>query len=217
MNKRRISVYIDGFNLFHSALQENFSNTPLDKQRWPELRWLDLRKLALNFINPKLENLTSVYYFSAPILWKPAKAAKHKEYMNALRTVGVEVILGQFKEKDRSCPLCKQQYKAHEEKETDINIAISILSDALQDKFDTALILSGDSDLAPVISKMKMLFPTKKIGIILPPYQYGAELTAKADYVKKIHKSNLRKSLLPHTVSYLGGLINAPADWLPPV
>ncbi|MDR0741510.1 MAG: NYN domain-containing protein [Rickettsiales bacterium] len=215
MNKRRVAVYIDGFNLFHSALQKNFSTTPIAKQRWPELRWLDLRKLSLNFINPKTENLLNVYYFSAPIAWKPAKANKHKEYMNALRTVGVEIILGQFKEKDRTCPNCKKPYKAHEEKETDINIAISILSDAIQDKFDTALILSGDSDLAPVITKLKKLFPTKKVGIILPPYQYGAELVDKADYAKKIHKSNLRRSLLPSSIKYLGIVINAPNGWLP--
>jgi uncharacterized LabA/DUF88 family protein len=215
MSKRRVVVYIDGFNLYHSALQKNFKNTPENRRRWPELRWLDLKKLSLQFINHKKETLTNVCYFSAQTLWMPERAVKHRKYINALKSVGVEVVLGQFKEKDRSCPICKHQYKSHEEKETDINIAITMLSDAFQDKFDTALILSGDSDLTPAVCELKKLFPTKKVGIILPPYQFGADLTTKADYVKKIHRSDLRRSLLPKEVSYLDEKVKAPDGWLP--
>jgi uncharacterized LabA/DUF88 family protein len=61
--------------------------------------------------------------------------------------------------RERKCPLCLKHYQAHEEKKTDINIAITLLADGVADKFDTALILSGDSDLAPVTTKLKQLCP----------------------------------------------------------
>jgi len=202
--KKRISIYIDGFNLYHSALQNV----------WTNCKWLDLNKLSGQFINPSLENLNEVNYFSAVAHWIPHKAKKHKEYMNALRAMGVNVILGQFKEKDRKCQAtCKKCYKSHEEKETDINIAVQLLSDAFEDKFDTALILSGDSDLAPAVARLKKMFPVKRVGIILPPYQLGADLISKADYVKKIRHEHLRKAILPLKIDFAGLKIIAPKDW----
>jgi uncharacterized LabA/DUF88 family protein len=104
---------------------------------------------------------------------------------------------------------------AHEEKKTDINIAITLLGDAVADKFDTALILSGDSDLAPVTTKLKQLCPNKKIGIIVPKGQSAMHLKQHADFFKKIQTKDLKKSLLPEQVTYNGKNIAAPADWLP--
>jgi uncharacterized LabA/DUF88 family protein len=35
----------------------------------------------------------------------------------------------------------------YEEKETDVNIAIAMIKDAAQDVYDTAILVSGDTDL----------------------------------------------------------------------
>jgi uncharacterized LabA/DUF88 family protein len=145
MAKTRISVFIDGFNLYHSTLQHTH----------PDCRWLNLWELSKRIINPQTEDVTAVYYFSALTTWIPSRAKKHLLYIHALRTVGVKDILGRFTLRERKCLLCQGRYKAHEEKKTDINIAITLLADAVADKFDTALILSGDSDLAPVAAKLK--------------------------------------------------------------
>lgn len=40
--------------------------------------------------------------------------------------------MGKFKEKDRSCNICSSMWNAHEEKETDVNIALYILDEAYQ-------------------------------------------------------------------------------------
>jgi len=127
-------------------------------------------------INPETEEIQTVYYFSALTTWIPERAKKHLLYIHALRTVGVKDILGKFSMRERKCPLCAGRYLAHEEKKTDINIAITLLGDAVADKFDTALILSGDSDLAPVTTKLKQLCPDKKIGIIVPKGQSAMHL-----------------------------------------
>ncbi|MCL1991565.1 MAG: NYN domain-containing protein [Spirochaetes bacterium] len=205
MAKTRVSVYIDGFNLFHSTLQHSH----------PNCRWLNLLELSKRLINPKTEEITSVFYFSALATWMPERAKKHLLYIKALRTVGVKDVLGKFSLRERKCPMCKGCYQAHEEKKTDINIAITLLGDAFADKFDTALILSGDSDLAPVTTKLKQICPAKKIGIIVPKGQSAMHLKQNADFFKKIQAKDLKKSLLPEQVVYNGKIITAPAGWLP--
>ncbi|GHU86611.1 hypothetical protein FACS189476_00040 [Spirochaetia bacterium] len=207
MAKLRVNVYIDGFNLYHSTLQHTH----------PDFRWLNLLALSGQFLNPDTEEIGDVYFFSALTTWVEEKAKKHLLYIHALRSIGVKVVLGKFTEKDKKCPRCHQFYKTHEEKKTDINIAITLLADAVQDKFDTALILSGDSDLAPVTTKLKQLCPGKKIGIIIPKGQYAVNLREHADYFKKIQTRDLRKSLLPQEITYNGKMITAPAGWLPEV
>jgi len=205
MAKKRINVYIDGFNLYHSTLQHSH----------PNFRWLNLFELSKRIISHKTEEINAVYYFSALATWRLEKAKKHLLYINALRTVGVKDILGKFTLRDRKCPLCNNCYQAHEEKKTDINIAITLLADGMKDKFDTALILSGDSDLAPVITKLKMLSPAKKVGIIVPQNQSAMNLKQHADFFKKIQDKDLKKSLLPEQVIYNGKILTAPAGWLP--
>ena len=205
MAKRRINVYVDGFNLYHSALQKTY----------PGCRWLNLFELAKRLVNPQTEEISDVYYFSALTEWLPEKAKKHLLYIKALRTIGVKDILGKFTLRERKCPRCHTLYKAHEEKKTDINIAITLLADAVLNKFDTALILSGDSDLAPVSGKLRLLCPGKKIGIVIPKGQLAAHLKQHADFHKSIQAKDFKHSLLPEQVTYNGHIITAPAGWLP--
>ncbi|MCL2441457.1 MAG: NYN domain-containing protein [Treponema sp.] len=103
-----------------------------------------------------------------------------------MRTAGVKDILGKFTLRDRKCPKCLALFQSHEEKKTDINIAIILLADAVLDKFNTALILSGDSDLAPVAVKLHQLRPGKKLGIIVPQNQSAMNLKKHSDFFKKI-------------------------------
>jgi len=203
--KKRVNVYIDGFNLYHSTLQHTH----------PDCRWLNLRRLSDRLINPDTEEVNEVFYFSALTTWIPERAKKHLLYIHALRTVGVKDILGKFSLRERKCPLCSKHYQAHEEKKTDINIAINLLADAIADKYDTALILSGDSDLAPVTTKLKELCPNKKIGILIPKGQSAMNLKQHADFFKLIQAKDLKKSLLPEQVCYNGRTITAPIGWLP--
>ncbi|MFP3089475.1 NYN domain-containing protein [Treponema sp. TIM-1] len=205
MAKVRINVYIDGFNLYHSTLQHTH----------PDCRWLNLLELSKRLINPETEEICRVYYFSALTTWIPERAKKHLLYIHALRAIGVKDVLGKFTLRERKCPLCAGRYQAHEEKKTDINIAITLLADAVADKFDTALILSGDSDLAPVTTKLRQLCPSKKIGIIVPQNQSAMNLKQHADFFKKIRTRDLKRSLLPEQVTYNDKVIIAPAGWLP--
>ena len=110
--KKRVNVYVDGFNLYHSALQKTY----------PECRWLNLIELAKRLINPNTEEIQTVYYSSAITSWNPNSAKKHLLYIHALRTVGVKDILGKFTLRDRKCPKCLACYQSHEEKKPTLTL-----------------------------------------------------------------------------------------------
>ncbi len=76
--------------------------------------------------------------------------------------------MGQFKVKDRRCPKCKYKWKGHEEKESDVNLAVAMLTSAFEDRFDDAILISRDSDLAPPINTIKRKFPGKGITVVAP-------------------------------------------------
>ena len=57
----------------------------------------------------------------------------------------------------------------YEEKETDVNIPSRCSTDAVRDVYDTALLVSGDSDLRPVVAAVKRLRTGKRIVAAFPP------------------------------------------------
>lgn len=66
-------------------------------------------------------------------------------------------------------------YDTHHEKMTDVNIAVQMLSDAFQDQFDVALLVSADSDLVGLITTLRQLFPLKRVIVAFPPRRCAEE------------------------------------------
>ncbi len=198
----RVCVYIDGFNLYH-AIDDNCPN---------HFKWLDLKKLVSHFTEEGVHVIEKIYYFSAFADWHKNRVKRHKIYVEALKATGVTPVMGQFKEKDKSCPSCHHEWKGHEEKETDVNIALQMIDDAYQDKFDQAFLISRDSDLLPAVKLLKQRFPEKKLKIFAPP-----KLRHSKDLAKEIGGKNLRtirmfhmeQSLFPETVLDSSGRVVA--------
>ena len=149
---KRVCAHIHGFHLYHA----------IDNLRDNRLKWLNLRLLIENFTKPDVHSIEKIYYFSAYATWKEQAYHRHLAYTKALKHTGIETVMGQFKEKDRACKKCGAKWKGHEEKETDVKIALQLLDDAYQDKYDTAIIVSQDSDLFPAIRLVKDRFPDNR-------------------------------------------------------
>ena len=196
----RVSFFIDGFNLYHSL-----------KQYTPNCRWLDLHRLCLSYLKPG-ETLANIYYFTA-LSWKPDKIERHKLYMRALRYTGVKIVLGEFKEVERHCNICNRNYLAHEEKRTDVNIAMWLFEDGMKDLYDNAIIISGDSDLIPPIEKIQSNFVGKKIGVIVPLGRRAKQIKQIADFSSKIDKKRLLDCRLPENIILDNHTIVAPQGW----
>ena len=192
--RARIQCFIDGFNLYHAV----------DNLKRPHLKWLNLRKLIEGFTDPALQEVQSIFYFSAFATWRPDAHRRHQQYVEALKTVSVTPIMGRFKEKDVYCRSCKTPYKTHEEKETDVNVALWLVNEAYKNNFDEAFIVSRDSDLTPAIRMVLTEFPHKKIKVISPPNaghskEIGQLVGAKKlASIKQIH---LERSLFSATVT----------------
>ena len=138
---------------------------------------------------------------------------------SALRANGVTAILGRFKEKDQRCPKCGNRWKGHEEKETDVNLALALLDLARLDQYDRAFVVSRDSDLAPAIRLCRRAFPDKKYTVIAPPnLGHSSELIAAAADKKKITVSHLERCLMAEVVTDAGGnaVATRPKQYTPP-
>lgn len=203
-----VRAYIDGYNLYH-AIRRFGEN---------HLKWVDLWSLCETFVLKNSQKLVGVHYFTAYADWLPGPMARHKVYVAALEARGVTVHLANFKRKDRRCPRCHHVHAGHEEKETDVHIALSLLDHARRDFYDLALLVSRDSDLVPAIRVTKAGFPEKQILVVAPPHLgHSNEMLSVADGKRKIQKAHLERCLLPQ---HLGGKdgkpVIRPAEYDPP-
>lgn len=205
----RIASFVDGFNLYHA----------LKDLGRPELKWLDLWKLSGRFAAQEFQELTRVYYFSAFATWLPDSYRRHRQYVKALETCGVTPIMGRFKEKDQSCFSCGARWKTHEEKETDVNLALFLLNEARKDTYDHAFIISNDSDLVPAVKMVRQEFPHKRIRILTPPGKRTSMDLVRAaggkKFVRTIKESQISKLIMPVRLSGRDGEIVRPDDYSP--
>lgn len=177
----RVAVFIDGFNLYHSLN---------DNPTYHKYKWLNLDKFSRCFISPK-DTVSDIFYFTSYVTWDSQKLARHQMYVKALQFVGIKPIFGAFRMKDIKCRICHQWYKNHEEKQTDVNITIKLFQTATMDVWDSAPIISGDSDLIPAIEAVKKTFPAKQVGIVIPIGRRAEELKQITDFRRRVKPKHL--------------------------
>ena len=205
---KRVACFIDGYNLYH-ALRINHH------------KWLDLSALVRRLTVGRNESIGAVYYFSAYARWLPDSYRRHREYVAALEATGVNVVLGHFKEKNEQCKTCGSHWLSHEEKETDVNIALYMLREAHNGNYDKAMLFTRDSDLVPVLRMLRSEFPKLEIEVVAPPYKgHSNDLIGMATGKRKLRPLQIENCLLPQQViNPQTGTIAAtrPAAYDPPV
>ena len=212
--KARVACFIDGFNLYHAVdnLRDDAGNAP------HYLKWLNLWSLASAFVPPTTQEVVSVHYFSAYATWLQSAYERHRAYTGALESLGVTLVMGKFKEKKRSCRHCGTQWTAHEEKESDVNLAVEFVKQAFMGAFDRALLVTADSDLCPPIRLVSESFPNLDLQVLTPPggYDLARELRGIAPTVR-IRMKHLQQNLLPAEIELKNGhRISRPQKYEPP-
>ena len=202
----RVMAYVDGFNLYFG----------LRDKKWQKYLWLDLPKLCSKLLISGQE-LTVTKYFTARITgnFNTTKVELQNAYLEALTTLDdLQIIYGRYQMNPRKCQYCQRVDKVPIEKMTDVNIAVEMLSDAYQDLFDTAILISADNDLAPVVTAIKALFADKHVVVVFPPLRHSTQLKMAADDVIPIYRKNFERSLLPDIVVKADGFpLTCPAKW----
>jgi uncharacterized LabA/DUF88 family protein len=109
-------------------------------------------------------------------------------------------------------------FRVLEEKRTDVNIAVTMLVDVIEDKCDRLVLVSGDSDLVPAISTIKTIDPDKHVTVYVPARNRmrgaAVEIRAAADKHRTLPNNLIAKSQFPATIpDGKGGYIQRPQDW----
>ena len=86
-----------------------------------------------------------------------------------------------------------------------MNIAVELLRQAHTDTFDTAIVLSGDSDLMAALKLVRDIYPQKKIAIAIPPGRRAEQLKSVAHFHLKIRADQILSSQLPNIIELPGG------------
>ena len=145
----------------------------------------------------------------------PDKQRDQNVYLEALKvSANVEVEEGYFMPKVRACRRCGASWKTYEEKMTDVKIGLSLLNDAQNDVFDTAIIVSADSDLVAPISMVLEKFDGKRIIVAFPPDRTSKQLRQVTTGYLSIGHDACRNSQLPvEIVNEDGFTLNRPTNW----
>lgn len=204
---QRVIAYIDGFNLFFG----------LRDKGWRRYYWLNPAALAGNLLKPG-QHLLETHYFTARISANPRDAGKHirqQAYLEAIEaTSGVRVHYGHYLTKTKQCLRCHASWQHHEEKMTDVQIAVKLLTDAFDDRYDTALLVSADSDLTPPVAAVKARFADKRIIMACPPQRQSKRLEAECHACLRLGRKTLQDSQFPDQLEKPDGFILArPAHW----
>jgi uncharacterized LabA/DUF88 family protein len=123
-------------------------------------------------------------------------------------------LTGRFKDKDAHCKKCGASFVNKEEKQTDVNIAVYLFKEALANTFDTAVVLTNDTDLVPAIHWLKKSFPAKRVGVLFPIDRWAVELKNACDFWRRIEKKYLKKCQFPYSVKLPSGIVLLrPPEW----
>lgn len=211
---RKTIVYVDGFNLYYSLKKEN-------------AKWLDLNKLCERLLTEN--DIVAIKYFTARVKSRVGDLDIHVRqniYLEALKTnPKIEVIFGHFltnnvwmvKASDEGKSLDKikkVQVIKTEEKGSDVNLASYLLLDGFKNRYDTAAVITNDSDLKLPISMIKNELG-KTIGVICPHEKPSRELSNPkvASFFKTIKGSTLLECQLPEKIQVGERFIHKPKAW----
>ncbi len=226
---KKIAVYIDWFNMFHH----------IKKLFGKKYYRLDYKKLASLFVwhNEKIVKVSyfTAYFYKdtsgvqrhktyikaintswvKTIFWKyqeVEKRFKNKNWINVISfTLNIFInwlLKSLWKEPSQWLP-DKIIYKNYEEKRTDVNIAVNILQDWLDNLYDKCFIISWDSDITPAIKSIKKKYPEKEFIALLPPWAKAHTMSEFCDKTIEIKESHLQCSQFPEIFKW----ISKPKNW----
>lgn len=211
----RTYVYVDGFNLYYGSLKGTVH------------KWLDLKALFRSILRAE-NDIQRIKYFTARVSARPDNPdapSRQDHYLQALSAYipEIEIIEGHYIQKPVKARLVKKirgygswyvKVLKSEEKGSDVNLAVQLVNDAWQNRFDCAVVCSNDGDLADAVRIVKRE-RHKSVVITVPgdPITRPAsvELRRWASKTMHIPAAVLSTCHLPNTIP--GTSIHKPPDW----
>jgi hypothetical protein len=209
----RAHAYVDGFNLYHGALE-----------RRPHCKWLDLRALCEHLL-PR-DEVRVVRYFTARVGASdadPGQPQRQDVYLRALTGLDRVVLHeGHFQVETRrlpragSDPMELVDVRVPEEKGSDVNLATHLMLDAAFDEMEAALVVSDDHDLEEPLRVVRNTFGIRLV-VASPRNRNKLQRAVGADERKTLHEDLLVACQLPDPqYDEDFHLLHRPASWQGP-
>ena len=207
-------AYIDGLNFYYGAVRNR-----------PALKWLNPMLLLQNLL-PQ-ENIKSIRYFATLVQHLPTDPeapVRQGIYFRALGTIpSLTIHEGRMAVRTKtgialpkSAPPTISTIEVFEEKRTDVNIASHLLMDAFVGRYDTAIVVSNDSDLTTPIEMVVNRLGKRVIAV--NPYRARRQsyelIRAASRVIPEINASALRAAQFPDTLTDARGSFTRPRSWV---
>lgn len=195
----RAAIYVDGFNLYYPIHEMG--------EDWCHLKWANLWKLGELISEPHNATLVKAVFCTAVPSHYPDKRDRHNKFNNAQRANGVTVVPG---------------HHMHDgikwnEKQTDINVALSLILDAVDDVYDIAILVSADSDQGATAKVFKERFPAKRLLAVAPPNRpVSDKVKPYAHQHFTMPRLLMERCVMSEVVHGKGGAIVRPDEYAPP-
>lgn len=173
----RVFILIDGSNFYHRLKETNLSN----------LLEFDYKKFA-KFLSNDRKIISNKYYIGA--VREERGNAKSRELrknqrklLGRLQKYGWQIEFGHMLKTD-----------GYHEKGVDVLMAIDILAGAYENLYDTAILVSSDTDLIPALIKARQ--KGKRIEYVGFSHKPSMGLIANSDIRRLIRKEDLESFLI---------------------
>ena len=209
----RAALYIDGFNLYHPIRRMGADHE--------HFKWACLWQLGLGLTASRGQLLTKVVFCTAvpSMRQSPDKRTRHIRFNDAQRARGVVVIEGHYVPEPIEIDGIATGDQKWTEKQTDINVALTLIMDGVENEYDVALLLSADTDqvatarvftekLAPLGKKLVGIAPPDRVA----PIGYGAYKVPSI----VLQKSDIERCIMPERVEGNGLVVFRPEEYAPP-
>ncbi|MEM7286414.1 MAG: NYN domain-containing protein [Actinomycetota bacterium] len=233
---RRAVVYIDGLNLYGSALKGSTH------------KWVDLMGVAATLV-PGGAELVAVKYFTADLLpyvsEDPDTPRRQRVYLKALKATGVDVRRGTFMQstefrtvseneswavrvvpgldpaladaldaaEEGAVRPWKVRVRLPEEKFTDVALGVELVDDFHNDVCEVAVLVTNDADLRPAVAKV--VEQGHEVGVFSPASTVSKHLSRAASWSRPIRDNLLATHQLPDIVRVDGSQFERPRVWKP--
>jgi uncharacterized LabA/DUF88 family protein len=183
-------VFIDGANLYMCV-----------KEGLKIAKQVDIEKLSLKLVSGR--PLERIYYYTTPSPGPDVAAiAASQKFLDRLGWINnLQVRLGRIVGRDYqlACPKCKERvvYRTHIQKGVDTRIAVDMVTMAVDNAYDTAILVSGDSDLAGAVNYIREHTHKKVENACVPGEGWAKTLREAADIRIPLTADYVSQCLLP--------------------
>lgn len=190
MAENRVMVFIDGSNLY-KGVKDGLKTDKL----------VDIEKLAKKLVDGRI--LERIYFYTTPTpSTDPLAMQANQKFLDKLGWIdNLQVRKGRIMPRTHefTCNKCneKQIYKTYIQKGVDTRIVVDMVTLAVNDSYNVAVLVSGDSDLSEALNFIREHTHKKVENACVPDISWAKTLREASDKRISLTLDYLENCFLP--------------------